>query len=225
MILSFPETACACAVQIVYLYYRNSYIMRKFLSVFLFCFFVMPHNYAQTWVCVGSQGFSGAGVSGTHIAINKSTGVPYVVYEDGSNGDRVTVMKYDPSSAGWVVVGSPGFSAGIARFTSLAIDPSGAPYVVYRDDNTLNSAITVMKFNGSSWVTVGSAGFSAGEANFSTIAIDSGGTPYVAYEDFANGGKATVMKHNGSAWIDVGVAGFSADTSLYTSIAINRNGN
>ena len=82
----------------------------------------------------------------------------------------------------WADVGSAGFSAGTATNTSIAIDRSGTPYVVYQDyGNSYNA--TVMKYNGSSWVNVGSAGFSVGVAQYTSIAIDSSGTPYVVYQD------------------------------------------
>ena len=70
-------------------------------------------------------------------------------------------MKYNGGL--WENVGSAGFSAGSVEYTSVAIDGSGTPYVVYQDGNNRRKA-TVKKYNGSSWVNVGSAGFSAGTA-------------------------------------------------------------
>ena len=120
----------------------------------------------------------------------------------------------------WHTVGSAGFSAGLTEYTSIAIDRSGTPYVVYRD---YSGKATVMKYNGSSWETVGSAGFSAGRADYTSIAIDSSGTPYVVYKDYGNLRKATVMKYNESGWEIVGNAGFSAGEVDYPSIAIDSN--
>ena len=120
----------------------------------------------------------------------------------------------------WHTVGSTGFSANYADYTSVALDGSGTPYVVYSDHGNGDKA-TVMKYNGSSWVVVGSAGFSAGWVEYTTIAIDGSGVPYVAYEDGGNGSKATVMKYNGSSWVAVGSAGLSVSQALSTSIAIN----
>ena len=69
-------------------------------------------------------------------------------------------MRYNGST--WIAVGSAGFSAGIAAYsTSLAFAPDGAPCVAFGNGANAGKA-TVMKFNGSTWEAVGSAGFSAG---------------------------------------------------------------
>ena len=127
-------------------------------------------------------------------------------------------------SSGWQNVGSPGFSAGAAEYTSLAFY-NGTPYVAYQDYGNSAKA-TVMKYDGSSWVTVGSAGFSAGEADYTSLAFYNG-TPYVAYLDWGNSVKATVMKYDALAgnWVTVGSAGFSAGQVDYTSLAFDGSGN
>ena len=157
------------------------------------------------WVNVGNPGFSAGKATGYNnwIAIDKN-GTPYVVYEDNANGNRATVMKFDGSS--WVPVGSPGFSAGAAGYTTIAIDSSGTPYVGYAD-GAHNSKATAMKFNGSSWVPVGAPGLSDSAALFVSIAINDSGTPYMVYEDIAYNGRITVMKYNGTAWVNVGSIG------------------
>lgn len=50
------------------------------------------------------------------------------------------------ASSSWNSVGSAGFSAGGAAFTSLAIAPDGTPYVAYADWANRSKA-TVMKFS------------------------------------------------------------------------------
>ena len=82
------------------------------------------------------------------------------------------------TTSSWQVVGSAGFSAGSAINLSLAIDPSGTPYVAYEDGANINKA-TVMKYANGSWGVVGTADFSAGAAPCLSLAIDPSGTPYV----------------------------------------------
>ena len=123
-------------------------------------------------------------------------------------------------------VGAPGFSPGEVGWISLAIDPSGTPYVVFQDYALSSSAppATVMKYNGSSWVIVGAEGFSAGKVIYTAMAIDASGTPYVCYQDDAYSGGATVQKFDGSSWVTVGSHAFSAGEVTSTAIAIDNTG-
>ncbi|KLU59000.1 N-acetylmuramoyl-L-alanine amidase LytC precursor [Peptococcaceae bacterium CEB3] len=116
-------------------------------------------------------------------------------------GTKITgnITLYARWSPPWQTVGSAGFSAGGAHYTSIAIDSSGTPYAVYQDEGNSYKA-TVMKYAEGSWQTVGNAGFSADKANYTSMAIDSSGTPYVVYSDVGNSGyggnsgNATVKK-------------------------------
>ena len=102
-------------------------------------------------------------------------------------------MKFDGSI--WINVGSAGFSAEEAFYTSLAFNPSGQPYVAFYDLGDSGKE-TVMKFDGTNWVNVGNAGFSAGETDYTSLAFSPSGKPYVTYGDFHYGGKTTVMKYD-----------------------------
>ena len=139
------------------------------------------------WQTVGIVGFSADTADFTSLSFYN--GVPYVAYQDGGNGNRATVMKYEGGL--WQTVGSAGFSAGFAGYTSLSFY-NGVPYVAYQDGGNGNRA-TVMKYEGSSWQTVGSAGFSADLVSYTSLSFYNG-IPYVAYKDGGNGDRATVMK-------------------------------
>jgi hypothetical protein len=65
-------------------------------------------------------------------------GEPHVAYNE------VTVKKFDGTH--WVSIGTAGFSAGSAEYTSLAFSPTGVPYVAYQD-HVNGSKATVMKFD------------------------------------------------------------------------------
>jgi len=129
-----------------------------------------------------------------------------------------------PSVNGWQNVGNPHFSAGEAIYTSLAISPSGQPYVAYYDGGNSGKA-TVMKFDGTNWTNVGNAGFSAGVAHWISLVFNPiDGQPYVAFGDDAHSGKATVMKFDGTNWVNIGIAGFSAGQASWVSLAFSSSG-
>ncbi len=127
------------------------------------------------------------------------------------------------SPASWSVVGSAGFSAGSAGYTSLAFSPDGTPYLAFRDTANSNKA-TVVKFDGIQWATVGNADFSAGNATYISLAFAPDGTPYVAYSDGGNSSKASVMKLSGTQWTAVGGVSVSAAGGLYTSLQFAPDG-
>jgi len=202
--------------------YAMRHVYKTFLSLLiLFSSFATD---AQSWVDVGTPGFSPILATGYKwISIDRS-GIPYVVYQDAADSDRATVMRYNGSS--WETVGSQGFSAGEIDYASITFDTGGMPYVVYGDysaDDGYSSKATVMKYNGSSWQVVGTPGFSASQVAYVSIIIDRNDTPYVAYEDEGIGGPASVMKFNGSNWVTVGGSSISAGEAGYVSMAIDSN--
>lgn len=125
-------------------------------------------------------------------------------------------------NAKWQNVGLPDFSTGNADYTSIAIDSSGTPYVLYSDDANGGKA-TVQKYDGANWVTVGTAGFSADLAFYTSITISDSNIVYAAFFDAGNGSRATVMKFDGVNWVTVGSPGFTPDAAAGTTIAIDHN--
>lgn len=105
------------------------------------------------WVTVGTAGFSAGIASHTSLSFN-SNNEPYVAFREfvsGSIQNEATVMKFDGTN--WITVGSPGFSAGYADQTSLAINSNDEPYVAFVDLTQLYKA-TVMKFgNGTTGIS------------------------------------------------------------------------
>ena len=128
-------------------------------------------------------------------------------------------MWYNGSA--WAYLGTPGFSSGLGRFTSIAVNSNGIPFVAYSDGGAGNR-LTVMKWNGASWVSVGGTGVSAGEADWISMTIDAENDLYVVFEDFANNGKATLMEYNGTKWATVGNVGFSPGKAVGTTLLINN---
>jgi hypothetical protein len=174
------------------------------------------------WVDVGLAGLSAAKASSTSLAFSPD-GTPYLAYGgDDYNVSKATVKKFNAVD-GWTDVGSAGFSADTAAYTSLAFAPDGTPYVAYSDYFN-GYKTTVKKLSGSDWIDVGTPGFSAGDAYFISLAFAPDGAPYVAFQDGGHDYKSTVMKFSGTAWVEVGAPGFSAGGADYTSLAIAPDG-
>ncbi|MDI9365025.1 MAG: hypothetical protein QM541_08745, partial [Flavobacterium sp.] len=129
---------------------------------------------------VGSWGYVGcaynAGISDTarYISmVRDATGNLYVAYQDGPNGNKLTVRKWTEGAASWSVLGSVGISAGVVAYNSMVVDASGNLYVAYQDGGNGNK-LTVQKWNVSSsgWSVVGSAGVSVGAAAHNSMVLD-----------------------------------------------------
>ena len=177
-----------------------------------------------SWEYVGSQNFTPGGATYTSLAIDVSD-VPYMAFVDAYYlyNNKASVFKFN--GATWVPVGTEGFSAGTANYTSLAIDAAGSLYVAFQDGNSSSKA-TVMKYSAGAWNILGSAGFSTGTATYTSITVDGNGTPYVVYNDASYSNKAVVKKYNGTSWVALGAAtGISTGAATYTSIVLDAGGN
>jgi len=124
------------------------------------------------------------------------------------------------TASAWTNVGSAGFSASEAQFTSLAADGS-ILYIAYKDFGNGKKA-SVQKFNGSSWEYVGSPGFSSGEANYTALFIENGNL-YIAYADNLYSNQITVKKYNGATatWENMGNPG-SANLGDWLSLYVSN---
>lgn len=164
-----------------------------------FAFFSPAHASGGAWQTVGGSFFSSTSVAQVPITID-SSGTPYLAYQDASNGNKATVMKY--SGSAWVTVGAADFSPAQAEGLSLALDAAGTPYVAFADAAS-SSRATVMKYNGSAWVAVGNMDFSTSSITGTKIVFNAtSNTPYIAFADAGN--HITVMRFDGSAWVAVG---------------------
>ncbi|MDX2188359.1 MAG: T9SS type A sorting domain-containing protein, partial [Bacteroidota bacterium] len=179
----------------------------------------------SNWGAVGSVGISTKSSACQSLAISPS-GVPYVAYAEVLittfiTGFKTTVLSFNGSN--WGAVGGVGTSEGYLTYQSLAISPSGVPYVAYQDDVN-GFKTTVLSFNGSNWGAVGSVGINAGSAEYQSLAISPSGVSYVAHQDYINGFKTTVLSFNGSYWGAVGSAGISSGRAESQSLAISPSG-
>lgn len=186
--------------------------MKKRIGIILIFLVTYLGVNAQQWQGLGTAFSSGQGAH-TSMAMHNST--PYVVYSEQNAGSsssfKASVKKFDGTT--WSYVGSLGFSAGRANYTSIDFNTtSGEPYVAYQDVANGNKT-TVKKFNGVSWVNVGTPGFSGGViATYQCIKIDNTtGIPYVAMRYRGTGSSAPyqlkIMKFNGNTWVNAASGG------------------
>ncbi|MBP7933761.1 MAG: DUF11 domain-containing protein [Phycisphaerae bacterium] len=167
------------------------------------------------WEPVGTPGFSSS--TANYESFTFCNGEPYVAFQDASQTNKATVMRYTGGS--WQVVGTAGFSAGTAAYLSLAFNGE-EPYVAFQDA-TVSSKATVMCYSGGSWQLVGTAGISAGTATYTSLAIHNG-EPYVAYRDAGTSNRTLVKRYTGGAWQTVGGTGASPSTSNYVTLAFDN---
>jgi hypothetical protein len=177
------------------------------------------------WQSLGNPDFSAAQAEYTSLAVAPD-GTPYIAYQDGANGGKVTVDRYDHTAKRWIPVGNPGFSDAKANFVSIVIAPDGTPYVAYQDSNGNKAAVEEYDEATEQWVRVGGPGISPGAVGDVALAIAPGGTPYLAYPDGPNGSKATVEKYDATSktWMDVGKADFSDSNTGGFSLVIGPDG-
>jgi hypothetical protein len=139
------------------------------------------------------------------------------------------LYKSSLSDCIWQYAGNPGFSAGIANYSNIAVHPvTEQPCVVYVDlalgTGNIGPA-TVMQFDGTGWVSVGNPGFTGTEVGYPNLAFSPEAVPYVAYgSTCSTPNQATVMKFFDGSWVLVGTGGFSQGETAYTTLAFSPSG-
>ncbi len=124
-------------------------------------------------------------------------GVPYVLFQDNSNSNKLTVTKCVASV--WQPVGTRGF-AYVSTIMGFAVAPGGTPYATVQ-----NSGLWVMKYDGTNWVYVGGQALSLNMSIESSIAVNTDGIPLVAHAGTGSG-KLNVLKYDNINWVNEGNA-------------------
>lgn len=181
--------------------------MNKNVLLLLLLLFIKAGSYAQIsgiptcWECVGCNENSKLTYDqNTHneIAIGND-GTVFVAYTDSEN--KPHVKKYN--GVGWDIVG--GIISGFAERVSLALDPSGKPYIFYQEWGTRMGV--VKRFTGSHWELVGPYRFTSPMSlTYPSIDISSTGEVFITYESYADpeANSIYVKKFDGANWVDVG---------------------
>ncbi len=190
-------------------------------------FVIKQTNNGAAEVTVSSDGNVGIGKSNPSTALDVAGTVTANAFVgDGSGLTGISLWSSDAYSS-WMPVERAGFSEGAATNTSLVLDPSGTPYVAFKDTSpAFGGRAVVMYYHPylTQWTILDVP--SAGEVSSVSLAIDAAGVPFVAYNDASNAAKLTVKRYNSSnqSFETVGAAGFSAGAADFISLALDPSG-
>jgi len=109
----------------------------------------------------------------------------------------------------WQPVGPIAFTPNSVKYTTIAINKNGEPYVAFQDKEFYGQ-LSVMKYTGNEWIMLGDSGVSTSDAAYISMAFNKNGEPFVALSD-GGYGVASVRTFDGSTWVEVG------STSVTTS--------
>lgn len=147
-----------------------------------------------SWTPVGGSNFSTAGAHSifknlSAMCIDAADRL-YLAYVSPAN--QLSVKRYEGGV--WSDLGTPNFSAGLVTAVSIAVTPSGTPYVAF-GDVTDNNKLVVMSYDGAQWSVTGGNALSLGAVTYTSLSIDTSGRPVVAFGDGGTAGKTRVMRY------------------------------
>lgn len=192
----------------------------KALFVFAYALIFFQPNAQAQWTFIGSQSFTPAEAFMVDFTFKGTT--PYVVYRDGENGYRPTVMEYNNLNSTWETIGAVGFtpiSTNEGQNISIVVDDSNEPYIAFIGTD---SKAAVWQHIGMTWQPVGTNPVSAGSVTNPKLAMHDN-VPFIAFSDGLDGDKATVLTFNGADWVAVGNTGFSSGAVSAIKLAFSGN--
>jgi len=175
------------------------------------------------WKYVGSPDFTGSDCYWFSFTLGPD-GTPYASYgiQTGYTTYLPAVKKFDGTQ--WVFVGSHPFGNGYYDYPSLAVSPSGEPYLAFEECSPYCHA-SCMKYNGSDWVYVNSQGdLLGGEAEYINMNFSPAGEPWVVFSEMQDSEKVSVKKYDGTQWNYVGPSGFSEPFAIQDCLAFSASG-
>jgi hypothetical protein len=190
------------------------------------CYAAQCHNSVlkydgATWDYAGESDVSSQEISS--IAFDPATNQPYILSTQAAQsgaGFQIIVKRLENNS--WKNVGESISVSG--HGIKLIFSPkTNVPYILVStaSDNSMDSMVNVMSFNGSSWQYVGNPRFAATNGDADIAINPATGQPYVAFAGTFGIGKANVMYFDGSTWQYLGDPNFTDATADPLSLAFN----
>lgn len=168
----------------------------------------------SSWAYVGGAGFA---FSATYVSMAVSPdGEPYVAYRDNNKNGKITLKKFDGSN--WTDVGNTNFSNDYTKYTTLAFDNKGVPYVAY----TIGEVV-VRKLVGDTWTKLGALPASENNLQYLSLAFDPLNTPYVSYYNLSQSTGYVGSFDCDFSWRDSFASGYGAQ-SRYQKLIFGNDG-
>ncbi len=144
----------------------------------------------NSWSIVGNGPVGEADVYYYQTFDLDNNGNIYVAYPAGTEAKKLVVYKFNGTS--WVNIGNDVVN-GSVQYCDMKVAANGKVMITFADE-TYNSTVSVVSWDGNQWEYVGPRGFTNTSANYPRIAIDEN-TPYVVYSDTPLSGKATAKAY------------------------------
>jgi hypothetical protein len=163
------------------------------------------------------------------IAVD-SSGNPHVVWDDNTPGEcEIYYKKTTNGGSAWMTSQRLTWNSGISYEPAIAVDSSGNPHVVWRDNTPGNNEIYYKKTTngGATWMTSQRLTWNSGGSYEPAIAVDSSGNPYVVWHDDTQGYQIYFKKstNRGSAWMTSQRLTSNSGYSGHPAIAVDSSGN
>jgi hypothetical protein len=152
-------------------------------------FYAKSTDGGDSWTTGQRITWTAGGSSRTCVATDPS-GYLHVVWRDETPGNQeVYYTKSTDGGVSWASAKRITWTSGSSDYPCIAVDPSGNPHVVWRDDTPGNREIYYRKSSdgGVTWATARRLTWTSSWTDYPSIAADSWGYLHVVWEDQTDG--------------------------------------